>query len=175
MFLDQLMFKSSVIVHNFIVSRKMPARGLYRKLSETDRARALSWEVARRFGTINRMVQRYRYSGQFKDQTRSGRPRATAEDRYVTNVFASNRFVTGPEVRSRFYAARGPGVRPFSVNTVRNRIHAGGFKTVVPAKKPKLTKRHKDARLASSRAHARWNNPQWRRVMFSDESRFFLR
>ena len=41
MFLDQLMFKSSVSTHNFTVSRKMPARGLYRKLSETDRARAL--------------------------------------------------------------------------------------------------------------------------------------
>ena len=41
MFLSQLMFKSSVSAHNFTVSRKMPARGLHRKLSETDRARAL--------------------------------------------------------------------------------------------------------------------------------------
>ena len=46
---------------------------------------------------------------------------------------------------------------------------------MVPAKKPELTQRQKDARLAFSRAHARWNNPQWRRVMFSDESRFNLR
>ena len=38
-----------------------------------------------------------------------------------------------------------------------------------------LTQRHKDARLAFSRAVARWNNPQWRRVMFSDDSRFYLR
>ena len=34
------MFKSSVSAHNFTVSRKMPARRLHRKLSETDRARA---------------------------------------------------------------------------------------------------------------------------------------
>ena len=83
--------------------------------------------------------------------------------------------MTGPEVRSRLYAARGLGVHPVSVKTVRNRIHAGGFKSVVHAKKPELTQRHKDARLAFSRAHARWNNPQWRRVMFPDESRFYLR
>ena len=55
------------------------------------------------------------------------------------------------------------------VKTVRNRIHAGGFKSMVPAKKPELTQRHKDARLAFSVA-----NTQWRRVMFSDESRFYL-
>ena len=161
----------------------MPARGLYRKLSETDRARALgcidagmrSREVARRFRTshqtINRIVLHYRHSVQFKDLPRSGRPRVTtrAEDRYVTNVVARNRFVTGPEARSRLNAASGPGARPVSVKTVRNRICADGFKSMVPSKKPELTQCHKDARIAFSRAHARWNIPQWRRVMFSDQ------
>ena len=92
-----------------------------------------------------------------------------AEDHYDTNVVARNRFVTGPEFRSRLYAARGPKARPVSVKTVRKQIHAGDFKSMLPAKKPELTQRHKDARLAFSRAHARWNNPQWRRVMFADE------
>ena len=46
------------------------------------------------------------------------------------------------------------------VKTGRNRIHAEGFKSTVPAKKPELTQCHKDARLAFSRTHARWNNPQ---------------
>ena len=99
------MFKSSVFAHNLTVSRKMFAKGLYRKLSETDRAGALSCidagmqsrEVARRFRTnhqtINRIVQRYRHNGQFKNLTRSGRPRVTAraEDRYVTNVVAKQK------------------------------------------------------------------------------------
>ena len=65
-FLDQLMFKSSVSAYNFTVSRKMPARGLYRKLSETDRARALgcidagmlSREVARRFRSSHHQQNR---------------------------------------------------------------------------------------------------------------------
>ena len=137
--------------------------------------------VARRFRTsyqtINRIVQRNRHNGLFKDLPRSGRPRVTtrAEDRYVTNVVARNRFLTGPEVRSRLYAARGPGARPVSVKTVRNRIHAGGFKSMVPAKKPELTQRREYARLAFSHTHARWNKPQWRRITFSDESRFYLR
>ena len=135
-------------LHTTSVSRKMPARGLYRKLSKTDRARALgcidvgmrSREVERRFRTshqtITRIVQRYRHSREFKDLPRSGRPRVTtrAEDRYFTNVVVSNRFVTSPEVRSRLYAARGPRARIVSVKTVRNRIHAGGFKSMFACK-----------------------------------------
>ena len=150
------MFKSSVSAYSFTASGKMPARGLNCKLSETDRARALgcidagmrSRELARRFRTshqtINRIVQRYRHRGQFKDLPCLGRPRVPTrtEDRLVTNVVARNRFETGSKVRSRLYAARIPGARPVSVKTVRNRIHAGGFKSMVPAKKPELTQRH---------------------------------
>ena len=83
--------------------------------------------------------------------------------------------MTGPETRRRLYAARGPGARSVSVQAVRNRIHAGGFKSKVPAKKPELSQRHKTTRMAFSRAHESWNNPQWRRVMFSDESRFYIK
>ena len=53
----------------------------------------------------------------------------------------------GPEVRGRLYAARGPEARPVYVKTVRHGIHAGGFKSKVPAKKPELTQRHRDARI----------------------------
>ena len=140
-----------------------------------------SREVARRFQTshqtINRMRQRYRQIGLFKNRPRSGRPKVTTrpEDLYVTNIVARNRFVTRPETRHRLYAARGPGVRPVSVQTLRNRIHASGFKSRVPAKKPELSQRHKNARMAFSHAYVGWNNPQWRRVMFFDESMFHLK
>ena len=107
----------------------MPVRGQYNKLSETDRARALgcldagmrSREVAKRFHTshqtINRIRQRYRQTGQFKDMPRTGRPKVTtrAEDRYNATTVARNRFVTGPQTRRRLYAVRGPGARPVSV------------------------------------------------------------
>ena len=56
-----------------------------------------------------------------------------------------------------------------------NHIHAGGVKSRVPAKKPELSQCHKNASMAFSRAHVGWNNSQWRRVMFFDESRFYLK
>ena len=45
----------------------------------------------------------------------------------------------------------------------------------VPAKKPCLSQRHRAARLQFARYHVRWNRQQWGTVMFSDESRFYLR
>ena len=144
-----------------------------------------SREVARRFRTshqtINRIRQRYRQTGQFKDRHCSGRPKVTtrAEDRYDTNIVARNRFMTALKAPSRLYAARGRGALPVSVMIVRNRIRAGGFKSRVPAKKKKkkteLTQRHRDTRLRFSRAHVGWNNAERRRVMFSDESKFYRR
>ena len=101
----------------------------------------MSLQIARH-QTINRIRQRYRQPGQFKDRHRSGRPKVTtrAEDRYVTNIVARNRFMTAPEACSRFYAARGRGALPVSVMTVRNRIRAGGFKTRESAKKKKKSR-----------------------------------
>ena len=37
------------------------------------------------------------------------------------------------------------------------------------------SQRHNDARMAISHAQSGWNNGQWRRVMFSDGSRFYLK
>ena len=127
-----------------------------------------SREVARRLQTshqtINRIRQRYKQTGLLKDRPRTGRSKVTtrSEDRYVTNVVARNRFVTGPETNS-------PPI--VSGQTARNRIQAGGLKSRVP----ELSQRHKNARMAFSRAHVGWNNPQWRRIMFSDEPRFYLK
>ena len=64
---------------------------------------------------------------------------------------------------------------PVSVQTIRNRLHAAGLKSRVPAKKPCLSQRHRAARLQFARNHVRWNRQQWRMVTFSDESRFCLR
>ena len=165
----------------------MPRR--YRKLSNLDRARALgqlqagqsSRRVAMAFNTsrqsIDRIRQRYAASGDVKDLPRSGRPRATnrAEDRLITNTTLRNRFTNAPTTTRRIRQQRGAGGIPVSVQTIRNRLHAAGLKSRVPAKKPCLSQRHRASRLQFARYHVRWNRQQWRTVTFSDESRFCLR
>ena len=165
----------------------MPRR--YRKLSNLDRARALgqlqagqsSRRVAMAFNTsrqsIDRIRQRYAASGDVKDLPRSGRPRTTnrAEDRLITNTTLRNRFTNALTTTRRIRQQRGAGGIPVSVQTIRNRLHAAGLKSRVPAKKPCLSQRHRAARLQFARNHVRWNRQQWRTVTFSDESRLCLR
>jgi hypothetical protein len=43
-----------------------------------------------------------------------------------------------------------------------------------PATGPLLTAAHRQARLQFAESHARWNDNDWARVLFSDESRFCL-
>ena len=165
----------------------MPRR--YRKLSNLDWARALgqlqagqsSRRVVMAFNTslqsIDRIRQRYAASGDVNDLPRSGRPRTTnrAEDRLITNTTLRNRFTNAQTTTRRIRQQRGAGGIPVSVQTTRNRLHAAGLKSRVPAKKPSLSQRHRAARLQFARNHVRWNRQQWRTVTFSDETRFCLR
>ena len=91
--------------------------------------------------SIDRIRQRYAASGDVKDQ---GRPRATnrAEDRLITNTTLRNRFTNAPTMTRRIRQQRGAGGIPVSVQTIRNRLHAAGPKSRVPAKKPCLSQRH---------------------------------
>nr|CAH7729453.1 unnamed protein product [Callosobruchus chinensis] len=51
---------------------------------------------------------------------------------------------------------------------------ASGLRCRRPLRVPLLTARHRTARLQWARAHQDWLLPQWRNVLFSDESRFGL-
>nr|CAH7724826.1 unnamed protein product [Callosobruchus chinensis] len=58
--------------------------------------------------------------------------------------------------------------------TIRRRVLASGLRCRRPLRVPLLTARHRTARLQWARAHQDWLLPQWRNVLFSDESRFGL-
>nr|CAH7767999.1 unnamed protein product [Callosobruchus chinensis] len=57
--------------------------------------------------------------------------------------------------------------------TIRRRVLASGLRCRKPLRVPLLTARHRTAPLQWARAH-QWLLPQWRNVLFSDESRFGL-
>nr|CAH7750603.1 unnamed protein product [Callosobruchus chinensis] len=61
-----------------------------------------------------------------------------------------------------------------STATIRRRVLASGLRCRRPLRVPLLTARHRSARLQWATAHLDWLLPQWRNVLFSDESRFGL-
>jgi transposase len=58
-----------------------------------------------------------------------------------------------------------------SAETVRRELKTAGMKASVKAKKPLLTKRHRRARLEWANLHKDWTLDDWKRVVWSDESK----
>src|SRR5579863_9446168 len=60
---------------------------------------------------------------------------------------------------------------PVSAMTVRNCLKEAGLKSFPKAKKPLLTKRHIRQRLAFARKYQHWTVEDWKRVIWSDETK----
>jgi len=61
--------------------------------------------------------------------------------------------------------------QPLSAQTVRNGMKKEGMKAVVKRKRPLLTKRHMRDRLDFAIAHKDWTVEDWRKVVWSDETK----
>ena len=93
-----------------------------------------------------------------------GRPKATTprEDRRMCVLARQNRFWSAEQVRQGLQ--RGTDIR-VSRELVNKRLLARGLKSRGPARRPNLRPHHKTDRL---------NSAEWRKVLWSDESRFCL-
>ena len=61
-----------------------------------------------------------------------------------------------------------------SRQTVSRSLKSMGSACRIKKKKPKLTERHKKARLAFAKKYESWTSDDWQRVVWSDESKFNL-
>ena len=157
------------------------------RLSQLDRGRAIALilqgrsqrDVAQQFGvhelTILCLVQRLRATGSLTDSPRSGRPRVTTQlqDRRIRLVHLPNRLRTATETAREVIGTHDRHVCP---RTVRNRLREFDLRPRRPYVGPNLTPRRRQRRMQWLRAHApnRFRLADWRRVMFSGESRFSL-
>nr|CAH7749153.1 unnamed protein product [Callosobruchus chinensis] len=123
--------------------------------------------------TVSKTIRRYEETGEVNSRPRTGRPTVSTrrEDRYIAQLARRERSVTAPVLRSQFQRTFN---RVISTATIRRRVLASGLRCRRPLRLPLLTARHRTARLQWQRAHPDWLLPQWRNVLFSDESRFRL-
>jgi len=60
---------------------------------------------------------------------------------------------------------------PVSPQTVRNALKKDSFHAVVKQKRPLLKKTHRQARLKFAQYHANWTVEDWKRILWSDETK----
>ena len=59
----------------------------------------------------------------------------------------------------------------FSVSTIRRKLKSVGLKSMVKKKRPILSTRHRRERLDFAQAHEHWTLEDWKKVVWSDETK----
>lgn len=96
-----------------------------------------------------------------------GRPKKLSQrdENYLFRSIISEKFETAKELSKDF---KNP---PVSAKTIARALKKQNLVSKTKVKKPLLLKRHRKARLNFARAHKDWTVEDWRRVIFSDESK----
>lgn len=133
--------------------------------------------IAERFGvshtSVSRMLQRFRETGMNVRRPGQGRPRVTTaiQERYLRVSSLRQRFATARLLQNQLEQTHGVQI---STQTIRNRLREYDLRPRVAARGPALTPAHRRARLDFAREHIHWEEADWERVLFTDESRFCL-
>ncbi|GFU87946.1 transposable element Tcb2 transposase [Trichonephila clavipes] len=160
-------------------------RRQYEQLTDFDRGRIIGLREAgwsnRRIGrhlgrsdmVVARCWQQWITEGRVYRRGGSGRPRNTndREDRAIRRVATSAPTTSLASIQRHLPPSRHPVP---SRETIRRRLTEVGLMSRRPLRRLPLTPHHRQCRLDFCRPRATWSVTDWRRVIFSDESRFSL-
>ncbi|GFV18374.1 transposable element Tcb2 transposase, partial [Trichonephila clavipes] len=122
---------------------------------------------------VARCWQQWITEGRVYRRGGSGRPRNTndREDRAIRGVATSAPTTSLASIQRHLPPSRHPVP---SRETIRRRLTEVGLRSRRPLRRLPLTPHHRQCRLDFCRPRATWSVTDWRRVIFSDESRFSL-
>ncbi|GFX42022.1 transposable element Tcb2 transposase [Trichonephila clavipes] len=122
---------------------------------------------------VARCWQQWITEGRVYRRGGSGRPRNTndREDRTIRRVATSAPTTSLASIQRHLPPSRHPVP---SRETIRRRLTEVGLRSRRPLRRLPLTPHHRQCRLDFCRPRATWSVTDWRRVVFSDESRFSL-
>ncbi|GFS90277.1 transposable element Tc1 transposase [Trichonephila clavipes] len=164
------------MANNQSVRRHLDAFTRGRIIGKLEKGRSVT-SVTAEFGIahsiVSRLWRQFQTTGTAIRRFSSGRPRGTtsADDRYIVLQARRNRRQTAGEIAR--HKTQAPG-RPISRFTVARRLHGGGLFVRCPARCVPLTPAHRRRRSLWCREYRNWRDNEWRRVLFTDESRFSL-
>ncbi|GFX49099.1 transposable element Tc1 transposase [Trichonephila clavipes] len=160
-------------------------RRQYEQLTDFDRGRIIGLREAgwsnRRIGrhlgrsdmVVARCWQQWITEGRVYRRGGSELPRNTndREDRAIRRVATSAPTTSLASIQRHLPPSRHPVP---SRETIRRRLTEVGLRSRRPLRRLPLTPHHRQCRLDFCRPRATWSVTDWRRVIFSDESRFSL-
>ena len=123
--------------------------------------------------TIHDTIERYRETGTATPVPRTGRPPILndRDKRHLVRIIRSDRQQTTRQVHNNFVETTGTAV---SFSTIKRALYDAGYNSRVAARKPLISPKNRLDRLQWCRNHKTWDGEEWKKVIWSDESRFTL-
>ena len=173
------------IFYFFLCFSDMVKSRVIRYLSELEREAIIKGrergrtqaELSEQFGvsqsTISNTLKRHRVGGTLATAAKTGRPKVTSSltDRNILRLSRDDPRLTAIDIAKEVATPGGPNPSP---RTVRRRLNDAGLHARRPVKKPLISEKNRRARLAWAHAHLRYTRAQWRRILWSDESKYNL-
>jgi transposase len=128
-------------------------------------------QIGRKLGvsnfSVHKIREKYRPDA---ERSRGGRPaKITAtEQRRLARLIASGQVTTAVQLKNLHNLHARTAV---CANTVRRALKNCGLRPINRPKKPRLIPRHKALRLQFARRYQHWTNEDWKRVVWSDETK----
>lgn len=135
--------------------------------------RSLASQFSLSLGAIHGIVKRNRVRGGVFKMPKSGRPRSTTDrlDKIIVRTSKCDPRLTAVDIQRQINTFHGSNIHSA---TVQRRLRNAGLFGRRPAKKPLVSKKNLKDRLAFAKRHIDWTAEDWRKVVFSDESKFNL-
>jgi transposase len=140
-------------------------------MKEGKSTRGVAKQLSIAQSTVAKIWKKFGNTGSFENLPKSGRPRKIDErlDRVIERSIKKGECQTSVEVRQMLKNHHRVEVH---MDTVRRSLKRSGLVARVKRAKPLLRPANIKKRLAFARKYQHWTADDWRKVIFSDESRF---
>ncbi|KAF2881918.1 hypothetical protein ILUMI_24262 [Ignelater luminosus] len=125
--------------------------------------------------TAQHIIEGFIHENRVKDKGRSAPNKIfnASDERYIVRKIKANPKLSAPKLATKVQHEL---AKSCSAKTVRRLLRAHNFNGRVPRKKPLLSKRHQQSRLAFAKEHVCKKSEFWNTVVpYSDESKFIER
>lgn len=135
---------------------------------EGKRQSAISRQFVLPSYSVSKIISYYNERGHLENLPKSGRPRKTTiwMDRRIKRISQNDPWKSAPRIIAEI-----PEII-VSPRTIQRRLVEAKLFSRRPAKKPLISGRNRLARLAFARRHLHWTVDEWKKVLFSDETRY---
>ena len=127
--------------------------------------------MSRSKSTIQTVIGRFKYEGRIKNKTRFGRPSVLSdrEKRQIKHLVDKDPFCSAVKIADEINLNSQKNVHP---ETVRRAIKSFNYKSYTPYKKPYINLKNRKKRLEFAKRFIDKGVDFWRKVIFSDESKY---